>query len=194
MVNLVFFRICIFKQKFDFFLVTPFNIKNQSQTKKFQSHTPIQTNEQWNSNHLSVPNQKMYAINNMQTVPIQHCQTLNSYVNQLDEQFLHLQIQPPQPILSTPIAYSHPTAMLTPQIPIIPYNHMQYPHPAYYQTTPYQPLPQTQVLPGLPPHAPIHPQRTTINISPASMQTFQQQTPISIQRQMNRMPNLDYAQ
>lgn len=189
--------------------VTPFNIKNQSQTKNLQSHTPIQsnqqffTNEQWNSNHLTIPNQKTYAINNMQAVPIQHA----NYINQLDEQFLHLQIQQPtlpQPILSSPLAYSpHPSAMLTPQFPIIAYNHIHpspYSLPAYYptSTTPYQPLPQSQILPGLPPHAPIHYQRTTNypsqRLSPTSMQTFQQQTPISIQRQMHHIPNLDYSQ
>jgi len=192
--------------------LTPFNIKNQSQTKKMQSHTPIQssnqqilTNEQWNANHLAIPpNQQTHTINNIQTVPIQHVQTLNTnYINQLDEQFLHFQIQPPQPVLSTPIAYSHPSPMLTPQIPIIPYGPIHpspYSFPAYYQTatTPYQPLPPTQILPGLPPQAPIHLQRTTNyppqRLSPTSMQTFQQQTPISIQRQMTRLPNFDYSQ
>jgi hypothetical protein len=86
-------------------------------------------------------------------------------------------------------------------------------------TTPYHPH-HPQILPGLPPHAPIAPQRTvnfptnnntntyhqqSQRLSPNSIQTqemniqeIQQQkhhpTPLSIQRQMNRMPTSDYTQ
>jgi hypothetical protein len=150
----------------------------------------------------------------------------------------------------TQIPYSHPTPIMNPHMPMTSYNHL---HPLslpytipngtlFYQpsptsattfqqplTTPYHPHHPPQMLPGLPPHAPIAPQRTvnfpvTIQtnnntntyhqqsqrLSPNSIQTqemniqeiqqriIEQQkhhpTPLSIQRQMNRMPTSDYTQ
>lgn len=167
--------------------------------------------------------------------------SFKSYLNHLDEQFVHLQIQPPPPpptVISTPISYPQ-QAMINPHIQIGPYNHLPpapYPianGPTFYQpspqptttvqqplTTPYHPHPPPQIVPGLPPHAPIAVQRTvnfTTNdtnnyhqqpqrLSPNSIQTqeinlqalqqrlLEQQTPISIQRQMNRLPTIDYSQ
>ncbi len=150
----------------------------------------------------------------------------------------------------TQIPYSHPTPIMNPHMPMTSYNHL---HPLslpytipngtlFYQpsptsattfqqplTTPYHPHHPPQMLPGLPPHAPIAPQRTvnfpvTIQtnnntntyhqqsqrLSPNSIQTQEmniqeiqqriieqqkhQQTPISIQRQFNRLPTADYNQ
>lgn len=154
---------------------------------------------------------------------------------------LHLHIQP-SPAMATPMAYSHPPAILNPHISMTPYNHL-HPHPisftlangaaAFYQpspqsttsylqhfTTPYHPH-HPAILPGLPPHAPLAAQRTvhypTNNtntypqppqrLSPTSIQTqemniqalqqriLDQQTPISLQRQLNRLPpTVDYSQ
>lgn len=161
-------------------------------------------------------------------------------MNPLDEQMLHLHIQPP-PTMTTPMSYSHPPAIINPHIPMAPYNHLHppaaYPMPngaTFYQpspqstnsypqpfTTPYHPH-HPAMLPGLPPHAPLAPQRTvhfpTNNtttvyqqppqrLSPTSMQTqemniqalqqriLDQQTPISLQRQLPRLPlTVDYSQ
>ena len=177
-----------------------------------------------------------------------------SFLNHLDEQFLHLQIQPPAIITTTPtqISYPHPAPMINPHIPMGVYNHLPPPllqgaYPIPNGTTYYQPSPQStttyqqplttpylphhpQILPGLPPHAPIAPQRTvnfitttTTNnthsyqqqqpsqrLSPTLIQTQElniqalqqrmleqqkhQQTPISIQRQINRLPTNDFTQ
>jgi hypothetical protein len=174
----------------------------------------------------------------------------SSFINPLDEQFVHLQIHPPQ-IMTTPMSYAHPTQMINPHIPITSFNHLHPslpppPYaiatgPAFYQaslpsatafqqhlTTPYHlHHPPPQIVPGLPPHAPIAPQRTvnfnttnnnntnTYNqqlqgLSPTSIQVQEmniqalqqritdqqkhQQTPISIQRLMNRMPTNGYTQ
>jgi hypothetical protein len=158
-----------------------------------------------------------------------------SFLNPLDEQFVHLQIQP-----TTPIPYPHPTPIINPHIPMTTYNHLHPPppytipnDPTFYQLsptnfqqslqTPYHPH-HPQILAGLPPHAPLGPQRTvnfTTNhmntyqqqsqrLSPTSIQTQEmniqalqqriidqqkhQQTPISIQRQINRLPTGDYTQ
>jgi len=150
--------------------------------------------------------------------------------------------------MTTPIPYPHPTQIMNPHIPIAPpYNHLHPPPPpppyaipngpTFYQpspqstttfqqplTTPYHPH-HPQILPGLPPHAPLASQRTvnfTTNntnnyqqqsqrLSPTSIQTQEmniqalqqriieqqkhQQTPLSIQRQINRLPpTADYTQ
>ncbi len=148
--------------------------------------------------------------------------------------------------MTTPMPYSHPTPIMNPHISMAPYNHLHPPPPPYtiangptfYQpspqstanfqqplTTPYHPH-HPQMLPGLPPHAPLAPQRTvhfstnntntyppqqpSQRLSPTSIQTQEmniqalqqriieqqkhQQTPISIQRQLNRLPTADYNQ
>jgi hypothetical protein len=80
-----------------FFLATPFNVKNQQQSKKFNTHTPTNMNfsipqqqhslpnDQWTgptipSNHLAMQtqHQQSRAINNIQSMPIQHQQPLNN--------------------------------------------------------------------------------------------------------------------
>ena len=110
--------------------------------------------------------------------------------------------------------------MLNPHISMIPYNHLHpspftLPNgPTYYEaspqslTTPYHPH-YPQILPGLPPHAPLPPQRATnypqrlsptlththeINPHTLQQRMLEQQTPISIQRQLHRLPNIDYSQ
>ena len=167
-------------------------------------------------------------------------------MNPLEEQFLHLHIQP-SPVMTSPMTYSHPTPIMNPHIPMAAYNHL-HPPPlsytipngaTYYQpspqstnnfqqplVTPYHPHPHPQMVPGLPPHAPLAPQRTvhyptgntnaypptqpSQRLSPTSIQTQEmniqalqqriidqqkhQQTPISIQRQLNRLPVVDYTQ
>ncbi|CAF1104670.1 unnamed protein product [Adineta steineri] len=204
-------------------------------------------------NHLSMQTQlhQSCAINNMQPMSLQHQHSLNNnFINPLDEQFVHLHIHPSSVMAApTPIQYSHPTPMINPHIPIATYSH-PHPHPSpytipngplFYQpspslstgnfqqpiVTPYHPH-QSQMLPGLPPHAPIAPQRTvnftTIiptntntnnyqqqsqRLSPNSIQAQEmniqelqqrileqqkhQPTPISIQRQINRIPTNDYT-
>ncbi|CAF0865960.1 unnamed protein product [Rotaria sordida] len=210
------------------------------------------------SNHLHMQSQhqQTHSIHNIQPIPLQHQQPMNNnFINPLDEQFVHFQIHPP-PIATTPapIPYPHPTQIINPHIPMAQYNHLHpspLPPPAYtiangptfYQpsptstnsfqqqplTTPYHPH-HPQMLPGVPPHAPIAPQRTvnfttvmstnntntntyqqqSQRVSPTSMQAQElniqalqqriieqqkhQQTPISIQRQMNRLHTNDYTQ
>ena len=164
-----------------------------------------------------------------------------SFLNPLDEQMLHLHIQPqPPPTMTTPMPYSHPPTILNPHISMVPYNHLHAPASyaipngaAFYQpspqstnsypqpfTTPYHPH-HPAILPGLPPHAPLAAQRTVPfpanntatyqqppqRLSPTSMQTqemniqalqqriLDQQTPISLQRQLTRLPpTVDYSQ
>jgi hypothetical protein len=144
--------------------------------------------------------------------------------------------------MTTPMPYSNVTPIINPHISIAPYNHLHPPPPpppyaiangpTYYHPspqstanfqhsliTPYHPY-HPQLLPGLPPHAPLAPQRTVSfptntyhqqsqRLSPTSIQTQEmniqalqqriidqqkhQQTPISIQRQMNRFPTGDYT-
>lgn len=152
------------------------------------------------------------------------------------------------------MAYPHPPTLINPHIPMTPYTHIHPPPPplppyaiangpTYYQplsssansfqpslATPYHPH-HPQLLPGVPPHAPIAPQRTvnfttvipannnnntntyqqsSQRVSPTSMQAQEmniqalqqrvieqqkhQQTPLAIQRQMNRLPAVDYTQ
>ncbi|CAF0719831.1 unnamed protein product [Rotaria sp. Silwood1] len=199
--------------------------------------------------HMQPQHQQTHSIHNMQPMPIQHQQPINNnFINSLDEQFVHLQMHPPPvPTTPAPIPYPHPTQIINPHIPIASYNHLHHPPPytiangpPFYQpsptstnsfqqplTTPYHPH-HHQMLPGLPPHAPIAPQRTvnfttvmptnntntyqqqSQRVSPSSMQAQElniqalqqriieqqkhQQTPISIQRQMNRLPTGDYTQ
>ncbi|CAF4729853.1 unnamed protein product [Rotaria sp. Silwood1] len=199
--------------------------------------------------HMQPQHQQTHSIHNMQPMPIQHQQPINNnFINSLDEQFVHLQMHPPHvPTTPAPIPYPHPTQIINPHISIAPYNHLHHPPPytiangpPFYQpsptstnsfqqplTTPYHPH-HHQMLPGLPPHAPIAPQRTvnfttvmptnntntyqqqSQRVSPSSMQAQElniqalqqriieqqkhQQTPISIQRQMNRLPTGDYTQ
>lgn len=116
-----------------------------------------------------------------------------------------------------PLPYTIPNGTLFYQPSPTPVNTFQQP-----LTTPYHPH-QPQMLPGLPPHAPIASQRTVnfttnnnINqvqsqrLSPNSIraqemnlqelqqciieQQKHQPTPLSIQRQMNRMLPSDYTQ
>jgi hypothetical protein len=174
-----------------------------------------------------------------------HLFLLLSFINPLDEQFVHLQIHPPSIITTpAPIPYPHLTPIINPNIPIASYTHLHPPPPygipngpTFYQpsptstttfqqplATPYHPH-HPQILPGLPPHAPIASHRTvnftttiptnnyhqhTQRLSPTSTQTQDmniqalqqrmmeqqkhQQTPISLQRQMNRLPTVDYTQ
>jgi hypothetical protein len=95
----------VIKQKFIlismyFLLATPFNTKNQPQSKKFHTHTPTNMhfstpsqqhplpNDQWTgqtastmpSNHLAMQaqHQPSRAINNIQPMPIQHQQPINN--------------------------------------------------------------------------------------------------------------------
>jgi hypothetical protein len=153
--------------------------------------------------------------------------------------------------MTTPMPYPHPTPIINPHIPMGSYTHLHPPSlpppyaitngPTFYQpspqstatfqqplTTPYHPHHPPQILPGLPPHAPLAPQRTvnftttvltnnannyqqqSQRLSPTSIQTQEmniqalqqriieqqkhQQTPISIQRQINRLPTGDYTQ
>ena len=125
--------------------------------------------------------------------------SLLSFINPLDEQFVHLQIYPSS-VMGTPTAmpYPHPTPMINTHMLMSPYNHL-YPSPVYpipngqlfYQsspaiasfqqslTTPYHPQPPA-MLPGHPPHAPVAPHRTgpmTTNPDPYS----QRLSPTSIQ-------------
>ncbi|CAF2509063.1 unnamed protein product [Rotaria sp. Silwood2] len=225
-----------------------------------QQHQPLSTNQWTTattstvpSNHLHMQpqHQQTHSIHNMQPIPLQHQQPINNnFINSLDEQFVHLQLHP-QPVATTPapIPYHHPTQIINPHISMAPYNHLHPPTaytitngPTFYQpsptsansfqqplTTPYHPH-HPQILPGLPPHAPIAPQRTvnfttvmptnntnsntyqqqSQRVSPTSIQAQElniqalqqriieqqkhQQTPISIQRQMNRLPTGDYTQ
>ncbi|CAF0760914.1 unnamed protein product [Adineta ricciae] len=217
-------------------IATPFNPKAHPQVAKFNPQTPTNMNfisqsqqnslpaEQWSTstpsamppNYLAMPpqQQQSHAMNNMQSIPLQHQQSMNNnYINPLDEQFTHLQIHP-SPIMTTPMAYPHPTPMLNPHLPMTPYNHLHptiYPIPTgplFYQpspspsvpsfqqplATPYHPAPPA-ILPGHPPHAPVAPQRTvnfTTTVAPNNnTNTYPQRlSPTSMQAQEMNLQEL----
>ena len=112
--------------------------------------------------------------------------------------------------MTTPIPYSHPTAILNPHIPMAaPYSHLHpQPPPPPYSIAPngptfYQPSPQSSaafpqplttpyhphhpsILPGIPPHAPLAPHRTVhfpANNTNTYPQSSQRLSPTSIQTQ-----------
>ncbi|CAF4476312.1 unnamed protein product, partial [Rotaria sp. Silwood2] len=107
-----------------------------------------------------------------------------SFINSLDEQFIHLHIHsPPVMTTSAPIPYPHPTPMINSHIQMVSYNYLHPPSllppsyaiptgSAFYQSsspstatiqqslTTLCHIHHSQILSGLPPHAPIAPQRT----------------------------------
>ncbi|CAF4581488.1 unnamed protein product [Rotaria socialis] len=202
--------------------------------------------------HMQPQHQPTNSIHNIQSIPLQYQQPMTNNFIDSHEQFIHLQLHPQSmPTTPSPMPYPHATQIINPHIPMAAYNHLHPPPytipngPTFYQpspsstnsfqqpiATPYHPH-HPQIVPGLPPHAPIAPQRTanfttvisTTNnnnnnpnhyqqsaqcISQTSMQTQEmnlqalqqriieqqkhQQTPISIQRQMNRLHAVDYTQ
>jgi len=158
-----------------------------------------------------------------------------SYLNPLDEQFAHLQMHSSPLMTSSPMSYTPIPSMMNSPIPPGSFTQLAPPYGIPAGATFYQPSPTStgmyphplvtpyhsthpSMMSGVPPHAPMAPQRTvnfanvvpqnsSQRISPSSIATpelhlqvlqqrmhHDQATPISVQRQMTRIPSNDYTQ